>query len=72
LKHSGDQFNKQMELLFAPRNIFSIPSGLKNAIDGVVPPRCFKKTDRLITASASGEKAHEEPKLIMHTVENNF
>ena len=57
-------------IICTPEYIFSIPSGLKNAIEWCVSTTVFsKKPIGLITASASGEKAHEKLKLIMRTVE---
>jgi chromate reductase len=60
-------------LICTPEYIFSIPSGLKNAIEWCVATTVFaNKPTGLITASASGKKAHEELQLIMKTVETNF
>lgn len=60
-------------LICTPEYIFSIPSGLKNAIEWCVSTTVFSnKPTGLITASASGQKGHEELKLIMKTVETNF
>jgi chromate reductase len=60
-------------IISTPEYIFSIPSGLKNAIEWCVSTTVFsKKPVGLITASASGEKAHEELQLIMRTVETIF
>ena len=60
-------------LICTPEYIFSIPSGLKNAIEWCVSTTVFsKKPTGLITASASGQKGHEELQLIMKTVEANF
>src|SRR5690606_15804926 len=48
---------------------FSIPSGLKNALEWCVSTTVFSdKPTGLITASASGQKGHEELQLIMKTV----
>jgi chromate reductase, NAD(P)H dehydrogenase (quinone) len=56
-------------LICTPEYVFSIPSGLKNAIEWCVSTMVFdKKPCGLITASASGEKGHEELQLIMRTV----
>ncbi|HEY1869905.1 MAG TPA: NAD(P)H-dependent oxidoreductase, partial [Chitinophagaceae bacterium] len=56
-----------------PEYIFSVPSGLKNAIEWCVSTTVFsKKPTGLITASASGDKGHEELKLIMRTIETVF
>lgn len=60
-------------LICTPEYIFSIPSGLKNAIEWCVSTTVFSdKPIGLITASASGEKAHEELQLIMKTVMTKF
>lgn len=60
-------------IICTPEYVFSIPSGLKNAIEWCVSTTVFSgKPVGLITASASGEKAHEELKLIMQTVQTNF
>jgi len=56
-------------LICTPEYIFSIPSGLKNAIEWCVSTTVFSdKPLGIITASASGEKGHEELKMIMKTV----
>lgn len=60
-------------IICTPEYVFSIPSGLKNAIEWCVSTTVFsKKKIGLITASASGEKAHEELQLIMKTLECDF
>jgi len=60
-------------IISTPEYIFSIPAGLKNAIEWCVSTTVFsKKPTGIITASASGIKAHEELKLIMRTVETSF
>ncbi|MDO5968634.1 NAD(P)H-dependent oxidoreductase [Flavivirga aquimarina] len=60
-------------IICTPEYIFSIPSGLKNAIEWCVSTTAFsQKPIGLITASASGLKGHEELKLIMETVETKF
>jgi len=60
-------------LICTPEYIFSIPSGLKNAIEWCVSTTVFSdKPIGLITASANGEKGHEELQLIMKTVMANF
>ena len=60
-------------IICTPEYIFSIPSGLKNAIEWCVSTTVFSdKPIGLITASASGEKGHEELKLIMKTVQTQF
>lgn len=56
-------------LICTPEYIFSIPSGLKNAIEWCVATTIFSgKPTGLITASAHGQKGHEELQLIMKTV----
>lgn len=60
-------------IICTPEYVFSIPSGLKNAIEWCVSTTVFsKKPIGLITASANGEKAHTELQLIMETVETHF
>ena len=60
-------------IICTPEYVFSIPSGLKNAIEWCVSTVVFSdKPIGLITASASGEKGHEELKLIMKTVQTVF
>ncbi len=60
-------------LICTPEYVFSIPSGLKNAIEWCVATTVFSdKPTGLITASAHGAKGHEELKLIMKTVMANF
>lgn len=60
-------------LICTPEYIFSIPSGLKNMIEWCIATTVFSdKPTGLITASASGEKAHEELQLIMKTAMANF
>lgn len=71
-------FRKQIEeadgiLICTPEYVFSIPSGLKNAVEWCVSTTVFsEKPTGLITASAQGEKAHEELQLIMKTLMANF
>jgi NAD(P)H-dependent FMN reductase len=71
-------FRKQIEnadgiIICTPEYVFSIPSGLKNAIEWCVSTTVFSdKPIGLITASASGEKGHKELKLIMKTVQTFF
>jgi NAD(P)H-dependent FMN reductase len=60
-------------IICTPEYIFSIPSGLKNAIEWCISTTIF--TDKpigLITASASGQKGHEELQLIMKTAMSKF
>ena len=60
-------------IICTPEYVFSIPSGLKNAIEWCVSTTVFSdKPVGLITASASGEKGHEELQLIMKTVMTKF
>jgi chromate reductase, NAD(P)H dehydrogenase (quinone) len=60
-------------LICTPEYVFSIPSGLKNAIEWCVSTTVFSdKPTGLITASAHGRKGHEELQLIMKTVMSIF
>ncbi|WP_223608073.1 NADPH-dependent FMN reductase [Chryseobacterium sp. OSA05B] len=60
-------------LICTPEYVFSIPSGLKNAIEWCVSTTLFsEKPVGLITASAQGEKGHLELQLIMETLMANF
>lgn len=60
-------------IIVTPEYVFSIPSRLKNAIEWCVSETVFTdKPTGLITASASGEKGHEELKLLMKTLLTNF
>lgn len=60
-------------LICTPEYVFSIPSGLKNAIEWCVSTTVFsEKPTAIITASASGEKGHEELQLIMKTLMAKF
>jgi len=60
-------------LICTPEYIFSIPSGLKNAIEWCVSTTVFSdKPLGIITASAHGQKGHEELQLIMKTVMAKF
>ncbi|HKJ43371.1 MAG TPA: NADPH-dependent FMN reductase [Sunxiuqinia sp.] len=71
-------FRKQIEnsdgvIICTPEYVFSIPSGLKNAIEWCISTTVFSdKPCGLITASASGEKGHVELKLIMKTAVARF
>jgi NAD(P)H-dependent FMN reductase len=57
-------------LICTPEYVFSIPSGLKNLVEWCVSTTVFaQKPVGLITASAHGQKGHEELQLIMRTVE---
>ena len=60
-------------VICTPEYVFSLPSGLKNAIEWCVASTVFSdKPTGLITASADGRKAHEELQLIMKTVMCRF
>ncbi len=60
-------------IICTPEYVFSIPSGLKNILEWCVSTTVFSdKPVGLITASASGEKGHEELKLIMKTIQTYF
>ena len=60
-------------IICTPEYIFSIPSGLKNAIEWCISTTILSnKPSGLITASANGEKGHEELKLIMKTAMAKF
>ena len=60
-------------IICTPEYIFSIPSGLKNAIEWCIATTVFSsKPCGLITASASGLKGHEELQLIMKTAMATF
>lgn len=60
-------------IICTPEYVFSIPSGLKNILEWCVSTTVFSdKPMGLITASASGEKGHEELKLILKTIQSNF
>jgi chromate reductase, NAD(P)H dehydrogenase (quinone) len=65
--------NAEGVIICTPEYVFSIPAGLKNAIEWCVSTTLFsQKPVGLITASAHGEKAHEELQLIMKTIEAKF
>ena len=72
------EFRKSIELadgiiICTPEYVFSIPSGLKNAIEWCIATTIFSnKPIGLITASASGQKGHEELQLIMKTAMAKF
>jgi chromate reductase len=56
-------------LICTPEYVFSLPGSFKNAIEWTVSTVVFSdKPTALITASASGEKGHEELQLIMRTL----
>jgi chromate reductase len=55
-------------IICTPEYVFSIPSGLKNAIEWCIATTVFsEKPCGLITASADGQKGHEQLQLIMRT-----
>jgi len=57
-------------IICTPEYVFSLPGSLKNALEWGVSTTVFsKKKVGLITASASGEMAHEQLILIMKTLE---
>lgn len=56
-------------LICTPEYVFSLPGTLKNAIEWCVSTIIFsEKPVALITASASGAKAHEALQLVMKTI----
>lgn len=56
-------------LICTPEYVFSLPGILKNALEWTVSTTVFSdKPTALITASSSGEKAHESLLLIMKTL----
>lgn len=56
-------------LICTPEYIFSLPGILKNALEWTVSTTVFSdKPTALITASSSGEKAHESLLLVMKTL----
>lgn len=56
-------------LICTPEYVFSLPGALKNAIEWCVSTTVFsEKPVALITASASGTKAHESLQLVMKTI----
>lgn len=60
-------------VISTPEYIFSIPSGLKNALEWCVSTTIFsEKPTGFITASASGQKGHEELQLILKTLSAKF
>lgn len=71
-------FRNQIEksdgiIISTPEYVFSIPSGLKNAIEWCVSETILSnKLTGLITASSSGKKGHDELILIMNTVQSYF
>ena len=60
-------------IICTPEYVFSLPGSLKNAIEWFVSTTIFSgKPVGLITAAASGDKAHEELQLVMKTIEAKF
>jgi NAD(P)H-dependent FMN reductase len=60
-------------IICTPEYVFSIPSGLKNAIEWCISTTIFSnKPCGIITASANGQKGHEELQLIMRTAMTKF
>jgi len=60
-------------IICTPEYVFSIPGGLKNAIEWCVATTVFSnKPVGIITASAQGQKGHEELQLIMKTILAKF
>ena len=56
-------------IICTPEYVFSIPSGLKNALEWCVSTLLFsEKPVGIITASSDGRKGHEELQLIMKTI----
>lgn len=56
-------------IICTPEYVFSLPGALKNAIEWCVSTTVFsEKPVALITASASGAKAHESLQMIMKTI----
>ena len=71
-------FRKSIEnadgvIICTPEYVFSIPSGLKNALEWCVATTVFtQKPLGIITAAANGQKGHEELQLIMNTLLAKF
>ncbi len=60
-------------VICTPEYVFSLPSGLKNAMEWCVSTNIFSdKPTGLITASADGQKGHEALQLLMKTVMADF
>lgn len=60
-------------LLCTPEYVFSIPSGLKNALEWCVSTTVFSdKPIGIVTASANGQKGHEDLQLIMEILTAKF
>lgn len=57
-------------IICSPEYVFSIPSGLKNLIEWCVSTTVFSdKPVGMVIASAQGEKAYEELKMILTTLQ---
>ena len=71
---SVEKFRKQIQdadavIICTPEYVFSLPGSFKNAIEWTVSTTVFTdKPAALITASSSGQKAHEALNLVMLTV----
>lgn len=60
-------------IICTPEYVFSLPGSLKNGIEWTVSTTVFSERPvALITAAASGEKAHESLTLIMKTLYAKF
>ena len=60
-------------IICTPEYVFSLPGRLKNALEWMVSTVLFEgKPTGLITASASGEKGHEQLLLVMRTLSAAF
>ncbi|WP_431610812.1 NADPH-dependent FMN reductase [Chryseobacterium sp. 'Rf worker isolate 10'] len=69
LKMREDVKNSSGVIFSTPEYIFSIPGRLKNMLEWCVSTTIFsEKPVAVITASASGEKGHEELLLILKTL----
>lgn len=56
-------------IICTPEYVFSLPGILKNALEWTVSTMLFhEKPTALITASSSGDKAHESLELVMKTI----
>jgi len=60
-------------VICTPEYVFTLPGSLKNALEWMVSTTIFSgKPVALITAAATGEKAHEALQLVMKTIEARF
>ncbi len=60
-------------IICTPEYVYSLPSGLKNALEWCIATTIFiDKPIGLITACSGGQKGHEELQLIMKTVMAKF